>query len=135
MKETIHELKNKINLPENEQYSRNKGKHFKILNILRFLLSASAILFSSIYILYLLYYIYQDDYFYQNNVNDIITFITIFFGGITAGFISFEHMIDIFEKKYTGLAIIKQSVFVLLWVYGLFIGVIFLVFFLLFSIG
>lgn len=135
MKETIHELKNKINLPENEQYSRNKGKHFELLNILRFLLSASAILFSSIYILYLLYSIYQNDYFYQNNVTDIITFITIFFGGITAGFISFEGMIDIFKKKYTGLAIIKQSVFVLLWIYGLIIGVIFLVFFLLFSIG
>ncbi len=119
--ETIDELRDKTNLSEYEQYSLKGGKLYKLLNIFRSLLSVSVILTS----LYVITYSYDFQHeIHLPGLNVIILIIISFFGGIALGFISFEDMDNILEKRYSVLVCIKQTVFVLLWAYGLFIGVI-----------
>ncbi len=92
----------------------------KLLNILRFLLSASAILFGVV----IVYSIYQNMTII--NIKTIIALIISFLGGIAVGFTSIEDTIIFNKKKYTGLASIKQFIVGLFWAWGLLIGVIFL---------
>jgi hypothetical protein len=90
------------------------------LTILRFLISASAILYGAV----IVYSIYQN-----KTINDfkiLFALIITFFGGIVVGFTPIEDIFNSYKKKYTGLAFIKQFIVGILWAWGVLMGVLFI---------